>query len=622
MPGIVGIVTNNPDRQVATGELRRMMRCMLHDASYSHGVYTVPDLGCYLGWVSHKGSFSDCNPLVDDTGDVVLIFSGEHFRHGADPMSLGGVGRDARCLLLSYLSKGEQFVDEINGWFAGVLVDRRRRVVLLLNDRFGVHRIYCHEEKDTFTFASEAKSIFSVRPATRALSTEGLGHFLGFGNVFDNRTLFEGVSLLPGGSSWEISDPSNIRKRRYFRPQTWAERPQLDAATFYTKLRDTLAEILPAYFRSTTPVGVSLTGGLDTRLVMAGLPADALPAAAYTYGGIYRECFDVDVARSVAKACGLSHETIALGDDFFTDFETFAKQTVWLTDGSLDICGSHEVYYSRAARQLAPIRLTGNYGSEVLRSVSTFKYNPPPSKLFDPVAIASTTAASSVFAAMRADHPVTFSAFQDIPWNLYGRLSAAQTELTLRSPYMDNALVAILYQAPPRTRETRETSLRLIADLKPELAAIVTDRGYGGYDSVPVARTRKLYRYLLFKAEWYYNAGTPDWAVQLNKVFPLKVFEPLFLGSHKIDHYRLWFQNQLKPLLQNILTGDRSRSRPYLDRRGYDDLIAAHQADSRNCLNEINKVVTLEFIQRVLLEHDYDRDPPLEVRDSRASGVQ
>jgi asparagine synthase (glutamine-hydrolysing) len=364
---------------------------------------------------------------------------------------------------------------------------------------------------------------------------------------------------------------------------------------------------------------MSLTGGLDTRLVMAGLPADAVPAASYTYGGIYRECFDIDVARSVAKACGLSHETIALGEDFFRDFQTFAEQTIWLTDGSLDICGSHEVYYSRVARQLAPIRLTGNYGSEVLRSVSTFKHNPPPRGLFDSGAVASTAAAANAFAAMRSDHPVTVSAFKDIPWNLYGRLGAAQSELTLRSPYMDNALVALLYQAPPNTRETNETSLRLIADMKPELAAILTDRGYGGDDSLPVARTRQLYRYLLFKAEWYYNAGTPDWAVKLNKAFPLSVFEPLFLGSHKIDHYRLWFQDQLKPLLQSMLTDRTSKSRPYLNRPGYEDLIAAHKTASRNCLNEINKVVTLELVQRILLEHDYARDLPLEVSPARGA---
>ena len=112
-----------------------------------------------------------------------------------------------------------------------------------MNDRFGVHRIYCHEAQNVFTFASEAKSILCVRPETRALNPEALGQFLGFGAVFDDRTLFQGISLLPAGSSWNIGDPSAISKHRYFRPDTWAEQPALDASTFYTTLRHTFSNI-------------------------------------------------------------------------------------------------------------------------------------------------------------------------------------------------------------------------------------------------------------------------------------------------------------------------------------------------------------------------------------------
>ena len=82
-------------------------------------------------------------------------------------------------------------------------------------------------------------------------------------------------------------------------------------------------------------MGLSLTGGLDTRIVMAGIPADAEPMPAYTYGGVYRDCFDVEVARKVAAACGQQHTVLPLDSDFFERFDTFAEETVWLTDGCL-----------------------------------------------------------------------------------------------------------------------------------------------------------------------------------------------------------------------------------------------------------------------------------------------
>jgi asparagine synthase (glutamine-hydrolysing) len=609
MPGIVGLITANPDQVSAKSHLSRMLRTMLHEASYSHGTYCLPEQGIYLGWVSHKGSYADCNPIVDQTGDVVLVFSGEHFAHNGGSSANGNgsaaKGANASALLKLYEDKGLAFVGELNGWFSGVLVDRRRQSVVLFNDRFGVHRIYCHESTDTFTFASEAKSILSVRPETRAFDPQGLGHFLGFGSVFENRTLFAGISLVPAGSSWTINGPSAIDKRQYFHPRTWAEQPPLDAASFYSALLETVSGVLPAYFRSTVPVGLSLTGGLDTRIVMAGRPAKAEPMPSYTYAGVSRECFDVRVARQVATTCGEPYHVLGLGPDFFENFDEFAEQTIWLTDGYLSLCSSHEIYYSRLARQLSPVRLTGNYGSEVLRSHSTFKYRPPPQALFDPAVLTSVGQAAESFADIRADHPVTFAAFKEVPWHLFGMWSLAQSQLVLRSPYMDNDLVALLYRAPPNSRETKETSRRLIADMNPRLAAIPTDMGYMGDTVAPVATVRRWHRYAQFKAEWYYSFGMPQWLARFDRALPLRLSEPLFLGSHKIANYRLWFQNELMDYVQSTLSDARAASRPYLNREGYAALVSAHSSGRRNCVNELDRVLTLELINRLLFERDY-----------------
>jgi asparagine synthase (glutamine-hydrolysing) len=576
---------------------------MVHHPSDVRGTYFVPELNCYLGWVVHKGSYADCNPVLHDQGEVALVFSGEHFSHAR----AGGGEATPRCLLKQYLDAGLQFVRDINGWFCGAIVDRKSGTVVLFNDRYGVSRVYYHQSKNAFTFASEAKSILSVRPEARSLDVAGLGQFLGFGTVFGDRTLFSGVSQLPGGSCWTFDRTATVTRRQYFDPKTWAEQSLLEPETFYSTLRSTVERIVPTYFRASSPVGLSLTGGLDTRIVMAGMPGDAGPMKSYTYGGAYRDCFDVGVAREVAAAVGQPHQVIPLGDDFFENFGTLAEETVWLSDGNLDLCGTHEIYFSRAAKQLSPIRLTGNYGSEVLRSVSTFKYNAPPEQLFDPSVIGSTAEAARAFAELKADHPVTFAAFNEIPWNLFGRLAVAQTALTLRSPYMDNELVALMYQAPPQTRETNETSRRLIADLNPRLAAIGTDMGYGGTTPAPLATLRRLHRYVLFKAEWYYNMGMPHWVAPLDGTWALTMWEPLFLGWHKIDHYRLWFRDRFKNYLTGLLTEDRSRSRAYLDRRGYEDVVRAHVGGGRNSLNEVNKVVTLELIHRLLIERDYAR---------------
>src|SRR5262245_43401055 len=84
-----------------------------------------------------------------------------------------------------------------------------------------------------------------------------------------------------------------------------------------------------------------------------------------------------------------------------------------------------------------------------------------------------------------------------------------------RSPYIDNDSVALMYQAPPQLRRTNATMLRLISDISPLLAGIETDIGYGGNGHLAPS-LRRLSRYLLFKAGWYYNAGMPHWLARLD----------------------------------------------------------------------------------------------------------
>src|SRR2546422_2493758 len=169
MPGILGIISGIPAEE-ARAQLERMLHCMLHEPFYTHGTYLLPEHGCYLGWVNHKDSFSDCNPIISPTRDVVIIFSGEHFAH-QNALSIGEKqqqykyhGTSASQLLSLYEAKGDEFLPDLNGWFAGVLVDLRKKSILLFNDRFGLHRVYYNDDQESFAFSSEAKALLSIRP--------------------------------------------------------------------------------------------------------------------------------------------------------------------------------------------------------------------------------------------------------------------------------------------------------------------------------------------------------------------------------------------------------------------------------------------------------------------------
>ena len=162
-----------------------------------------------------------------------------------------------------------EFPAELNGFFHGLLVDQSKGLAMLFNDRFGMHRIYYYESKDAFYFAAEAKAILTVCPELRTLEARGFGEYISCGSVLDNRTLFKDIYVLPCAASWLFRGGTLERKQNYFHPREWEEQATLSEQAFYAELRDTFSRNLPRYFRSGERVAMSLTGGLDTRMVMA-----------------------------------------------------------------------------------------------------------------------------------------------------------------------------------------------------------------------------------------------------------------------------------------------------------------------------------------------------------------
>src|SRR4029079_7176742 len=119
--------------------------------------------------------------------------------------------------------------------------------------------------------------------------------------------------------------------------------------------------------------GVSLTGGLDTRVIMAWRKPAPASLPCYTFGSMFRDNRDVHVARQVSEICGQSHSVIPVGDEFLSRFSHYAERSVYLTDGCVDVGRTSDLYVSERARAIAPTKVVGTYGSEVLQHATMFK---------------------------------------------------------------------------------------------------------------------------------------------------------------------------------------------------------------------------------------------------------
>jgi asparagine synthase (glutamine-hydrolysing) len=611
MPGIVGLITK-AQREGAERQLLTMLGTVRHEPFYVTGTWCDESLGVYVGWAAQKDSFSDGMPLSNEVGDAVLVFSGEDHPEAGTAAKLKERGHSLSTEGPSYLvhlyEEDPSFPAGLNGLFHGLLVDRARNTAMLFNDRYSMHRLYYHESKDAFYFAAEAKAILAVRPELRRVDSRGLGEYISLGCVLENRTLFEGIRVLPPASAWVFRNGSIESKANYFQPREWEEQTPLEPEAYYRELRNVFSRNLPRYFNGRQRVGMSLTGGLDTRMIMAWSKAPPHSLPCYTFGGPYRDCQDVAIARRIAKLCGQPYQVIRVGDEFLSRFAEYAERTVYLTDGCALVNRAADLYANEIAAQIAPVRMTGNYGSEILRRLRMFKPKAPPPGLFRRELLPHIEAASDTYDRLLSGHAVSFTAFRQAPWYQYGLLSLEQTQVTLRSPYLDNALVRTAFRAPnaemPRNDlfEDNNDCSRLIADGNKTLQAIRTDRGLGGRPGQWSTAIVRSFQEFTFRAEYAYDYGMPQWLARFDYAFARLHLERLFLGRHKFCHFRVWYRDALSGYVREILLDRRTLSRPYLERRTVEAVVDGHTKGGRNYTTEIHKLLTLELIHRAFVD--------------------
>jgi asparagine synthase (glutamine-hydrolysing) len=314
-----------------------------------------------------------------------------------------------------------------------------------------------------------------------------------------------------------------------------------------------------------------------------------------------RECQDVRVARRIANLCQQTHEVLTVGNEFLSRFPSYAERSIYLTEGRADVNRSSDLYVSERARGIAPAKVVGTYGSEIVRHAVTFKPIVPMLGLYRPEFLSHIGQAESTYTDVRREHPVTFAAFRQSPWYHQGILALEQSQLSVRSPYLDNDFVQTVFRAP-KNQELEDVRLRLVRDGNPALARIRTDRGIGRNGGRLAATASRLFLDFTVKAEYAYDYGMPQWVARIDHLFAPLHLERLFLGRHKLLHYRVWYRDVLSDYVRQMLLDPLTLSRPYLERSGVEKVVDGHLRGDRNYTTEIHKLLTLELLHRLFLD--------------------
>ncbi len=604
MPGIIGIISKRPSDENIS-KLGNMIACMTHETSYTKDRYVDIKLGLYLGWICHKNASNDCLPVHNEKGDASLFLTGEVFQPSETINDLKSRGHTITGTGLSYLihmyeERGEKFFSELNGWFSGLLVDQKLECCFVFNDRYGMKRLFVHEGKEELYFASEAKALLKVLQETRYFDTMGLAEFLTCGCTIGTRSLYKGIRVLPAASLWTIVNGTVTGKSFYFDRTEWEYQERLEASHFEKSVIETFPVVVRKYGKDQLPLGISLTGGFDSRMLMACLDMSPGELPCYTFGSMYRDTFDVIVARQVAKKCGRSHTVLVLGQDFLREFPHYMEEAVYRSDGYLGLSGASELYVNSLARIIAPVRLTGNWGSELLRGERAINSIMPRAGFILPDLLSYLKGAQQKFKQFEKIDPITFALFYQAPNQGYGRLSIEESQVIMRSPFLDNDLVRLIYQRPARYADGTELSTSIIATYRPDLIEILTDCGELGAENTLEKMIISSYRKILFKGEYWADHGMPHWVAALTRHAPWLFPVENLLGRHKFQHYRQWLRNELSEYVKDVLLSN-MRLPSCFNQRHLGKMITNHLKGKQNFTDDIDIAFTIVLIERTLL---------------------
>ncbi len=363
-----------------------MQAAIAHRGPDAEGAWTDPERPVHLG--HRRLSIVDLagggQPMNTADGDLVITFNGEIYNHAELRLELQRLGHrfqsdhsDTEVLLHGYREWGGELPHRLNGMWAFALYDRPRRQLFLSRDRFGKKPLFYCARPGLFAFASELSALVAHLGVPRELSRRALQKLFGYGYIPAPLSLYEGVRKLPGGCNLLVeADTLAPREERYWEYllDPWEHEPADPEAEWGGQLRDILGRAVRRRLMSDVPLGVFLSGGVDSSAVTA-LAAPMVAAAGgrlQTFSiGFEEASFDESVyARQVADRFGTEHWTETLSME---KARRLAPEIVGVLDEPMGdasllptslLCGF--------ARQRVTVALGGDGGDELFAGYDPF----------------------------------------------------------------------------------------------------------------------------------------------------------------------------------------------------------------------------------------------------------
>jgi len=606
MPGIAGIYLNN------NGEAKKYCNLMLHELDHqkngSIDLHNDVDQGFCSGIIQHDFAPLKNQPFISKDLESCVLVDGEFY----PAKDTNRICND----FVNYMSRqGFEGLNNISGIFSAVGFNKRKKQIRLVSDKFGLKPLYYSKIPSGFAFASEIKALLKVEGISKEINPQAFSDFFHFGFTFGIKTLFNNIHLLTPGTALIFDIESNsFAKEQYFKLESlFASNGEYDTDISLNDVADTFIQAVENRIDDVSQMGISLSGGLDSRAILAAMQDKANGISSYTLG--LSGCHDEKLADQMSKIAGTDHTMLELGAEYLDDFKSMAQTLIYFSDGLYHPHESTEKlaldYFKKAsfkylfrghggeiakASLAYPIQVDrsvksitkmegvlsfiGNSANLVSRDLE-FK------NLFRPEFLSSMNKGWNKSLHDTADDIDIDLAPEDLCIYFYiqewvrrqvvSSLSIFRSRVEIRLPYLDEYFLSALLKMPVEQRYSGEVQKKIVENCMPKLTRI-SDSNTGA----PLDASK----FRLFLTDKFNSAMR-------------RISLP---GFRHYTEYEKWQRNQFKEGIEKIIFDERTLDRNIYNPDGLKNAFDNHMSGKKNYAHLLGTVSGLELWFRMFVD--------------------
>ena len=378
MCGICGKVGFASDAVISAGPLQGMLDAMQHRGPDEEGILLRPQVGLGHSRLSIIDLTTGHQPLSNEDGTVWIVFNGEIYNYQELRPYLANKGHvlktqtDTEVIVHLYEELGPACVDRLRGMFAFAIWDENERRLLLARDRVGIKPLYYTLGRGFLAFASEIKALLADPEVDTTIAPEMIDRFLTFLYMPGEDTLFGKIRKLLPGHYLTVRD-GQVDIRQYWDLKFSKPATRLTTRQYEEQLVALLGEVVQQHMIADVPVGVLLSGGVDSTAVLSFVrERTAKPVSTFTIG--FSDAGVADerpYARLAADTYGTQHHEMTITAQDFVDF---LPRYVWHMEEPVCEPPAVALYYiSRLASRTVKVLLSGEGGDEAFAGYSNYR---------------------------------------------------------------------------------------------------------------------------------------------------------------------------------------------------------------------------------------------------------